>query len=120
MSASDFPFSHLVTKISFKVIFRVASQVKVQLREFTFGARSGQLHILSGRQRNIRQYDKMAFRPVRELCVLAFVNRNLLLQCSENFDNSMGRFRLVNRQNDATRAEDADQRVCKKTSLNFP
>ena len=94
--------------------------MKDQLREFNFGARSGQLHILSGRQRNIRQYSKMAFGPVKALCALAFVNRNLLLQCSENFDNSMGRFRLVNRQSDAMRGEDADQRVCTKTSLHFP
>jgi hypothetical protein len=67
-----FPFSHLVTKISFKALFRVANQVKDQIREFKFGARSGQLHILSRRQRNIRQYGKMAFGPVRALCALAF------------------------------------------------
>jgi hypothetical protein len=72
LSASDFPFSHLVTRISFKALFGIANRVKDQLREFNFGVRSGQLHILSGRQRNIRQYDKMAFGPVKALGALAF------------------------------------------------
>jgi len=68
--------------------------VKDQLREFKFGATSHQLHFLSGKQRDVRQYSTMAFGPVKALCTLAFVNRNLFLQCSENFDNSMGRFCL--------------------------
>jgi hypothetical protein len=45
---------------------------------------TNQLCILPARQSDIRHYDKMASKPEKAFCVLAFHEKSMLLQCSDN------------------------------------